>query len=137
MDEVIRIENLSFDNPYPYEVFEDYLGSDLFLVYEVKGEGHEKEIVGYVIGKEEEDFGIIISLAVTPSYRSQGIGTLLMRAVLDTINRDHLFLTLRPSNKGTVNFYKKFDFVKIGKIKDYYRNGEDAIVMEKRVDDKR
>ncbi|MEF8873706.1 MAG: GNAT family N-acetyltransferase [Candidatus Thermoplasmatota archaeon] len=132
IEEVIRIENKSFDHPYPDEVFHDYLSSDLFLVAEEREESSEWGITGYVIGKEKGDRGMVISIAVSPSHRFEGIGTRLLETVRKRMNVGHLFVTVRPSNKGAIQFYKKLGFVMAGKIKDYYQNGEDGMVMERR-----
>ncbi|MFP3872479.1 MAG: GNAT family N-acetyltransferase [Candidatus Natronoplasma sp.] len=126
IDEVIQIEEESFDHPYPDEVFYHHLGSDLFLVYEDPDKG---SITGYVMGEERDDHGVIISIAISPSSRFEGIGTTLMEVVQSRMDTDHFFVTVRPSNQGAIRFYKKKGFIKVGMIEDYYENGEDAVAM--------
>ncbi len=127
--QVIEIENRCFDHPYPDEVFYSYLGSELFIVYEIS---EDKNISGYVIGEEKAGYGVIISIAVLPSYRRRGIGTSLMKAVQSRMGAEYFFVMVRISNRSAIDFYKGLGFKKAGMIKGYYQNGEDGMVMKKR-----
>ncbi len=124
LDEVMNIEEQSFDHPYPYRIFEEYLGDELFLVAE------DEEVVGYIIGEEDEEHGLIVSIAVSPLRRSEGIGTELMRSVQERMDVDTFFVTVRPSNKSAIRFYKGLNFSKAGMIRDYYENDEDGILLK-------
>ncbi|MBS3816718.1 MAG: GNAT family N-acetyltransferase [Candidatus Thermoplasmatota archaeon] len=127
IEKVIQIENECFDNPYSGEIFYSHVGNDLFLV----AEDSENGIVGYILGTEKEGYGVIASIAVSPSYRLQGIGKTLMDSIQKIMDVDRFFITVRPSNKGAIKFYEELNFVKVGKMRDYYENGEDGIVMRK------
>ncbi len=119
----MRIEKKSFNYPYPKGIFKDYLGDSLFLV------AGDADVVGYIIGEEDKSHGLIVSIAIMPSRRSEGIGTALMKSVQKRAGVDTFFVTVRPSNKDAIRFYRKLNFSKIGRIKDYYKNGEDGIVL--------
>lgn len=124
LEKVMSIEKRSFDNPYPARIFKEYLGDELFLVAEYE------EVVGYIIGEENEVHGMIVSIAVFPSHRFEGIGAELMRSVEKKMEVDTFFVTVRPSNKGAIQFYEGLDFSKVGMIRDYYANGEDGMVLK-------
>ncbi len=127
LEDVIKIEKDSFEYPYPDEVFYQYLGSDLFLVHE----DDDHEVTGYVMGEKRDGYGIIVSIAVSPTQRLEGVGTSLMEAVQKAMDVDNFFVIVRPSNEKAVEFYKKLDFFREGKINDYYKNKESGIVMKK------
>lgn len=121
---VFRIELDSFEHPYNKYIFERYLGSDLFLVSE-----NDDRAIGYVIGEERGEEGIIISIAVAPSFRLKGIGTSLLKHVLKRMSADKVMLTVRIGNKEVVEFYRKSGFKVVGVLREYYESGEDGIVM--------
>jgi len=81
--------------------------------------------------------GHVISIAVLQEYRRRGIGSALMSEALKIFEEkydvDSVYLEVRVSNQPAINMYEKFGFVKARRIRGYYRDGEDAYVMVKRL----
>ncbi|ESQ23462.1 MAG: ribosomal-protein-alanine acetyltransferase [uncultured Acidilobus sp. MG] len=81
--------------------------------------------------------GHVISIAVLQEYRRRGIGSALMSEALKLFEKkydvDSVYLEVRVSNQPAINMYEKFGFVKARIIRGYYRDGEDAYVMVKRL----
>jgi len=81
--------------------------------------------------------GHVISIAVLQEYRRRGIGSALMSEALKIFEKkydvDSVYLEVRVSNQPAINMYEKFGFVKARRIRGYYRDGEDAYVMVKRL----
>ncbi len=75
----------------------------------------------------------IITIAVRPARRRQGIAeTLLIAAIELAISlRAHLMtLEVRESNTAAQELYEKYGFARTGSRKAYYDdNGEDAVIM--------
>ncbi len=126
LEKISKIERKSFEYPYSREVFEDYISNDFFLLAE-----KDSTIIGYILAEEREGGGVIVSIAVSPDYRLQGVGTTLMEEVLKKMDVQRFFLIVRVSNKEAQMFYEKLGFTKITKIGDYYQNDEDGILMQK------
>jgi ribosomal-protein-alanine N-acetyltransferase len=129
LHEVSEIENVSFPDPYDKATFLR------FLVWEHRGflvaEG-EGRILGYVIALTGHGFGLISSIAVSPTYKRMGIGSRLMRAALDFLVGKVPKVTLQVSvkNAAAIDLYvKKFSFRETARIAGYYPNGDDAILM--------
>ncbi|ACS89166.1 ribosomal protein-alanine acetyltransferase RimI like protein [Thermococcus sibiricus MM 739] len=101
---------------------------ETFLVAEYSG-----QVVGYVMGYIRPDMeGHIMSIAVDPLYRGNGIGRLLMEAVIDRLIKRgarYIGLEVRVSNKGAIKLYEKLGFKKMKIIRGYYSDGEDAYYM--------
>lgn len=75
----------------------------------------------------------ILNLAVAPDERGKGLGTKLLRYILEEGTRRgarHATLEVRVSNLVAQRLYRNFGFRKVGVRKHYYNdNLEDALVL--------
>ena len=120
---------MSFDQSYGINMFQQLYEMGIgFLVAEM-----DDYVVGYVrFWVKYENQGHIISIAVDKNYRRQGAGTeLLIRAIsiLSMLPIDAIYLEVRESNAGAVEFYERFNFIKDRVVPGYYESGEGAIIM--------
>lgn len=95
---------------------------------------HELEhIVGYAGMWLMVDEAHVTTIAVDPAYRGEGIGELLLLALLDhawEIGADTATLECRMSNTVAQQLYRKYRFEDVGVRKNYYSDdGEDALIM--------
>ena len=127
-----EIEEASFADPWSPDEFASVLAVEhcIFLIAESGG-----EIVGYVIAMAVLDEAEILNVAVLPSRRGEGIGGLLLDAVLGHVESrgaESVFLEVRASNTAAKGLYESRDFAEISKRKNYYRTPlEDALVMRR------
>jgi ribosomal-protein-alanine N-acetyltransferase len=131
LDQVIKVEKESFKVPYTREIFKGYFSSEIYesLVAEV-----DNKIVGYIIisPKRKE----IISIAVRKKYRRKGIGRYLLKEglkVFKSRNTPEIILMVRENNLPARKFYEKNGFEGVGILRQYYKSGETAIIMFKRL----
>lgn len=90
-------------------------------------------LVGYgglwVLGEEAH----ISTIAVRPDWRGQGIGELLLTAMIDlaaSLKAQVITLEVRVSNLVAQNLYHKYLFEETDRHRRYYRdNDEDALIM--------
>ena len=90
---------------------------------------------GYILAVIQEDFVHIISIAVRPEFQGQGVGKKLLTSLIDQMKKDgntSFRLELRKSNETARQLYSQFNFRPIGIRKNYYFDGEDAMIMEMR-----
>jgi [ribosomal protein S18]-alanine N-acetyltransferase len=75
----------------------------------------------------------ITLLGVHPQYQRQGLGQLLLGALLDrarSIEMARATLEVRATNLGAITLYEKNGFQTVGRRKKYYQDtGEDGIIM--------
>ncbi len=75
----------------------------------------------------------ITILAVHPDYQRQGLGQLLLYALLWDAKRRRLewaTLEVKPSNQTALAIYQKFGFTEVGRRRGYYKDtGEDALIL--------
>jgi len=82
----------------------------------------------------EENTGHIMNLAIDPAFRRLGIGGLLLQRGLEylqSLGAKACELEVRVNNQEAIALYEKFGFAIKERIKNYYRNGDDAYLMIK------
>jgi len=137
---VMQINLKTLPENYPEyffrQLYERY--SEAFLVAETNG-----KIVGYIMCRMESgvsSFGLrwvkkghIVSVAVLPPYRRQGVATQLLshavEAMANKYDAKEVILEVRVTNTPAISLYRKFGFTKIRDLRAYYRDGEDALLM--------
>ena len=75
----------------------------------------------------------ILLVVVSPEYRLQGCGKLLMNMLLNVAKDKgckRVSLEVRIDSRA-ITFYKKLKFSRVDYVPCYYQDGTDAIVMEK------
>ncbi len=70
-------------------------------------------------------------LFVLPHYRSKSIGSNLLLNLLEIIDRqkNSAFLTVEPNNIHAIALYNQYGFTDQVYVEDYYRVGEDRLVL--------
>lgn len=75
----------------------------------------------------------ITTLAIDPDYQQQGLGQLLLLAMLWSARQRGLewaTLEVRVSNQPAIALYRKFGFQDVGLRRKYYQDtGEDALIL--------
>ncbi|WP_306054211.1 ribosomal protein S18-alanine N-acetyltransferase [Natronococcus wangiae] len=133
---IVRIENASFAQPWPYDAFDRFIGDPGFLV----ATGENGEITGYVIADVTRnygrDLGHIKDIAVHPDRRGAGVGSALLSRVLPVLaarGADSVKLEVRESNDSAKRLYRTFGFEPLRRVPGYY-DDEDAIVMIRKLE---
>ena len=77
------------------------------------------------------DTAEIETFAVDPKFRRRGIGKKIFARLLRTVRErgaKFVILEVRPSNLPAIDFYERFGFKIVDRLKNYYVD-EDAFVM--------
>ncbi|MDO8518931.1 MAG: ribosomal protein S18-alanine N-acetyltransferase [Deltaproteobacteria bacterium] len=93
-----------------------------------------KKSIGKIEFNAVSDELEIINIEVPQEFRRQGIATKLFQKMLSSHAQVRsVFLDVRPSNAPALAFYQKMGFKQIRLRPKYYSDGEDAIVMVKKI----
>ena len=128
---VIDLEYQNFDYPYPPEIinFLYEFHRDTFLVVE-----RDKDVIGFVIGIVQKREGHILVIAIRDDYKKKGIGTFLMKRLIDAYEKKgitRLKLEVRASNVAALSMYRNLGFKITNRLKHYYENGEDGLLLRR------
>jgi ribosomal-protein-alanine N-acetyltransferase len=134
LDEVFRLESLCFSDPWSKSSFEHELSNRFSVPLVVKS---STSMLGYACLWHVYDQMEIADIAVSPDFREKGIGSMILRWVLEEARRrgcSNVILSVRESNRAALSLYRKFGFVELDRRKRYYRlPDEDAIIMTRTV----
>lgn len=132
LDEILKIEGVSFSRPWTREHFEVELKNSISYAYTLKIESEGREpVVAYIVFWVVHGEAHILNIAVLPALRGRGLAAELLETALKQMRRNmvyEVFLEVRRSNKAAINLYRKFGF-KEGFVRKNYYGDEDAIVM--------
>ncbi len=79
----------------------------------------------------------LVSIAVLKEFRRQNIGETLLLKGMQSMKEDYgapeFILEVRISNVSAIAMYEKHGFQRVKTLEGYYRDGEDAYMMAKRI----
>ena len=93
-------------------------------------------IIGICVFQVVLDEAQINFFAINHNYRKKGFGTYLMRYLIkecERLNITKLILEVSHDNFIAEKFYSRFDFATVGLRRDYYKDGSDALLKEKKL----
>lgn len=109
---------------YSKKQLEDMIKNSLYQIYSIDSKGY---IIIMDNGIEIE----ILKIGVIEDFRKQKIGSKLLNYLFEM--EKEIFLEVRESNIVGQKFYENNGFIKIGKRKNYYKDGETAVLMKRDV----
>lgn len=132
--ELYAIECECFEQPWERHVIEAdlfNLGAIIYLKASFKD-----EIAGYGVLTRQQRTSHLLNLGVRADFRGRGVATQLMLA-LGEISLEwrctRMRLEVRSSNRGARDFYAQLGFQYMTRMRGYYEDGEDALVLASRL----
>ena len=132
LDEVLVIERHSFPSAWSRGSYERELRNRSSYYFAAR---HEDRLVGYigmwvVVGEAH-----ITTLAVHPGCRRRGLGSHLLRLLMEHARQRgaaRVTLEVREQNVAAISMYRTFGFQQTGVLRGYYGDtGENGLVMWK------
>src|SRR5271155_3401998 len=134
---IMEIERLAFPAPWTLASFERELTLPFSRIMLAIAENGTGPIAGFLCRWLIADECHILNIAVHPESRRLGIGTVLMRESINEAKSpgtNGVTLEVRRSNLSARQLYRKFEFEERRLRRHYYGPGEDAIIMELRLE---
>ena len=131
LEAVMAIESAIYSHPWTRGNFADSLNAG----YECRCLWLGAELIGYFVLMVAAQEAHLLNLSIGVAHQRRGHGSGLLRDAADLARRlgaRHVFLEVRPSNRGAQALYTRFGFQKVGTRRGYYpaQSGrEDALVL--------
>jgi len=93
-------------------------------------------VIGICVFQVVLDEAQINFFVVNKQFRKKGFGSYLMIYLIkecEKLNLKKLLLEVSQSNVSAERFYNRFDFSTVGIRKNYYKDGSDALLKEKKL----
>jgi ribosomal-protein-alanine N-acetyltransferase len=91
----------------------------------------DPDVVGYVVTSSAGDVVDVLRIAVRPDHRRRGMARELLAAALERAPGTRVLLEVAADNAAASAFYAAEGFAPIDRRRRYYRDGSDAVVMER------
>lgn len=92
----------------------------------------QQTVQGFLIVRSAGDEAEILTLAVDPSHRRQGLARALLTAAIDALRKagaKRLFLEVDEANAAARGLYQSLGAVAVGRRPRYYEHGADADIF--------
>ena len=93
-------------------------------------------VIGICVFHVVLDEAQINFFVVNQKYRKNGFGSYLMKYLIkqcEQLKIKKLFLEVSHTNSTAEKFYSRFDFSTVGIRRNYYKDGSDALLKEKKL----
>ena len=131
LDAVVAIERDTFADPWSKRSFAATLRQP--RIGALAAVGDDGALLGYGISTRVADEGEILNIAVQAAARGQGIGRMLLSALLEDLQAEgirQVYLEVRRSNEAAIALYRAVGFKPLGVRPAYYATPrEDALTM--------
>lgn len=131
IDDLISLKDIlltDFDDFWNYSILKSEIENPRSHYIVAK---QNKKILGFAGIIDTYDQMEITNIVVRKDYRSQGIGNLLLKELINlSKDKNVIYLEVNSKNINAIKLYEKNGFKKCGLRKKYYNNTDDAILME-------
>lgn len=129
LEEIKNTLQTDFDDLWNFQIFKEELGNTTSRYLVLK---YENEIVGFGGIKIILDEATLMNIVTKKNKRNQGFAKMLLNELI-TISQEEncssITLEVNENNLSAIHLYKLFNFKEVGKRKNYYKNGNTAILM--------
>lgn len=118
-----------FDDFWNFEIFKEELANTNSMYLVLK---YENEIVSFGGIKIILDEADIMNIVTKKDKRNQGFAKFLLNELITIAEEQNcktITLEVDENNLPAIKLYTDFEFKEVGKRKNYYKNGDTAILM--------
>ena len=129
LEQIKKNLQTDFDDFWNFEIFKEELtnNNSMYLVLR-----YENEIVSFGGIKIILDEADIMNIVTKKNKRNQGFAKFLLNELITIAEEQNcktITLEVDENNLPAIKLYKDFEFKEVGKRKNYYKNGNTAILM--------
>lgn len=122
-----KLDQECFDDFYSLELLQNLNEKHTFYIFE-----KDNEIIGFAIfNNVDQGEYELIKIGILKQYRYKGYANQAMDIILNKIKWSKIFLEVDEKNHSAIKLYTRLGFNFINKRKQYYKNGNDALIFLK------
>ena len=132
IDFVVENENKFFNHSIVRDMLKSEINSNPYAYYIIAFMDDLR--IGYLSSWMPIPQAEILNLFIINEYQGRGIGLMMLKYAISHFisnNCNSISLEVRKSNYKAINLYSKLGFKNVYIRKNYYQDGEDAILMLK------
>ncbi len=125
IDEIARVHTACFEEAWNARILTKILAMPGAFAIGVRPPVDGGNLVGFAIARIAADKCELLSLAVMPSSRNQGLGALILDAALTragAVKVRNFFLEVAENNHAALKLYDARGLVRVGRRQRYYDN---------------
>ena len=135
LEEIKNILQTDFDDFWNFEIFKEELvnNNSSYLVLR-----YDNEIVCFGGIKIILDEANIMDIVTRKDKRNQGFARFVLNELINISKEQNctsITLEVNENNLPAIHLYELFDFKEVGRRKNYYKNGDTAILMTLKLTD--
>ena len=127
-----QIEKRVFSDSWTKELIKQELikpSNALIIISEING-----KVMGYFFSHIFKDEVHILNIAIDIPFQHQGLGKQLLDKIMKKYLKEaDVFLEVKRTNFPAINLYLSFGFEEIDIRQGYYTDGQDAVIMSRKV----
>lgn len=127
---VQKLDQDFFPAKWSQEGWEKSLNADHFLNVIIQG----NEIIGFSLyfKNAADSFAHLYKIVINKAYEGQKLGSKLLESSLNELKNlgiKEFYLEVEENNQSAIGLYKKFGFQSVHRKKNFYSNGDHALIM--------
>ena len=133
LNKILPVLLTEFDDFWNYNIFKSELENENSKYVVAK---NNDEIVGFAGIWISIDEAHVTNIVTKKDLRKNGIGSTLLEELINlskTLNLVSITLEVNENNLDAIKLYEKFGFEKLGILKKYYNNTDNALIMTKKL----
>ena len=128
LNDICEIEKECFEKNYSLNTVKKELENKSKQMFKLT---LKNKIVGYCLFSKVDDEAELERICVVKKFRKLGLASLLFSTAVKQLKIKTCNLEVNKKNKIAIKLYKKLGFEEVGERKNYYGDGQDALLMAK------
>ena len=129
LDKIKDVLTTDFDDFWKYEIFKEELANNNSKYFVLLSNDDIISFGGIKIILDEAN---LMDIVTKKSMRNQGFAKILLKELINISKNNNcttITLEVNENNKHAIQLYDSLNFKEVGKRKNYYKNGDTAILM--------
>lgn len=132
LEQVALLESRSLRPPWSIDAFRAELDKPHHNFWVVTDDETDSKVYAYAVFSFPAEQAHLQTFAVQPNMKRKGMGTYLLRQIINFVMRkkgESIVLEVRKGNSPAISLYQKLGFTVIHSMKGFYPDGEDGYSM--------